>query len=1189
MCAKQNNKGNVDNTAERKALLQQTYDYQTRLQGVANDLAVKLAQIVSEADKEIAKKAVEETLKLQATAKKASKAADVKEVKKLLAQLKKAVGNIEKIYAPKFSHAKDITVSTAMDVFNSATKETAKEIELAFEEQRLKTRKAVFSDWIQKGSVKAIIEGQSIQGQTIQDWFSSWGTASLERIARVCQQAMVEEMSVEQITLAIRGTKEKNYTDGILGKNAARAAMIARTLINGTANNARIETIKANLDAIDGVKFIGTLDGKMCPHCAPLDGQIWYGEAISQVRRPPLHPNCRCTVVPYIQLRDKDGNPVDVEGTRPAANADFDKLAQENYAEKAKDKGWTRTWEELPNETKLQFFYGAQRKFEKETGQPAFSPVDSSLTFADYFKSQPDSFKRDWLGAGRYRRYKNGSLTDDNLFKPELSYMSSAKVLFNITRTDAETAEELKKLADLQGTQVGTQKGIQAALKEIEELRDKLEAERAQLSAERNKLLFPTGLQLQPEPTELKEPKEPKEKEKGKEKDYFPADLSKIKNKKYAGGSTGAVFCESDGNRFIMKTGANQGHIKSECEADAFYRAAGVNVPEFRLYDDNGKLTKLSKRIENAQSLDDWWNNASKKEKEEMSKKLRKDYAADILLGNWDVVGMSADNIIIDKDNVPWRIDNGGALSYRAQGAKKNHADWDAGFIDDLWTMTNNGARINSQISSSIPYYFGSVTVLELAKEIAEKDWEPALKTLSDADRRIVEKRIFEAKQISNRADGFLDNGYTERFTDVVADTSYLLSKKGLREACSFRVYSDPSVGGFGWLRDNSSNNRGLEEGNVQQRKFRDKLETAIFTVEDYAANIIQDLTPHQQKLDELFEYENTLKKLSQYHTPNADYYLSIIEKVRECAQNRTPLPTYDIDKELFNHPENPAMQTTKFSDYLRSAIGDDPVDLMEDFHNSQGQSSYDPTSVVHKYCRLLSRGINFKDYANFDEFHDDMKAKGYYFGLKPTEGRGEPVRHYRNIKRTFGDYAQHPQNEIDEVVNDIAKYQAALVLALENLEFIGNDHEKGSIILFRTEDEDVINSDRQKNIRPGELATHTVGINESHSHDQAVDVYGDRLIMMRMPYSRITGSFFIESKHGDMFMDDGEAEFTADSNGIDRYYMGVVGRRQNEDIAAYIDKFEGYERKEEARRAKAAKAAKAANKSQNSGGANNP
>lgn len=1189
MCAKQNNKGNVDNTAERKALLQQTYDYQTRLQGVANDLAVKLAQIVSEADKEIAKKAVEEALKLQATAKKASKAADVKEVKKLLVQLKKAVANIEKIYAPKFSHAKDITVSTAMDVFNSATKETAKEIEIAFEEQRLETRKAVFSDWVQKGSVKAIIEGQSIQGQTIQDWFTSWGTASLEKIARACQQAMVEEMSVEKITLAIRGTREKNYTDGILGKNAARATMIARTLINGTANNARVETIKANLDAIDGVKFIGTLDGKMCPHCAPLDGQIWYGEAISQVRRPPLHPNCRCTIVPYVQLRDNDGNPVDVEGTRPAANANFDKLARENYAEKAKDKGWTRTWEELPNETKLQFFYGAQRKFEKETGQPAFSPVDSSLTFADYFKDQPDSFKRDWLGAGRYRSYKNGSLTDDDLFKPDLSYMSSAKALFNITRTDAETAEELKKLADQQGAQVGTQKDIQAALKEVEELRDKLETERAQLSAERNKLLFPPELQLQPEAN-----KEEKPEGKEKEKDYFPADLSRIKNKKYAGGSTGAVFCESDGNRFIMKTGASPGHIKSECEADAFYRAAGANVPEFRLYDDNGKLTKLSKRIENAQSLDDWWDNASKKEKEEMSKTLRKDYAADILLGNWDVVGMSADNIIVDKDNVPWRIDNGGALSYRAQGAKKNHADWDAGFIDDLWTMTNNGTRINSQISSSIPHYFGSVTVLDLAKEIATRDWEPALKTLSDADRRIVEKRIFEVKQISNRADGFLANGYTEKFTDVVADTSYLLSKKGLREACSYRVYSDPNTDDFGWLRDNSSNNRGLEEGDVQQEKFRSKLEAAMVAVDEYAANIISDLTPHQQKLDKLYEYENTLKKLSQYHTPNADYYLSVIEKVKECAQNRTPLPTYDIDKELFNHPENPAMQTKKFSDFLRSAIGDAPVSLCEDFNSSQGQSSYDQTSIVHKYCRLLSRGINFKDYANFDEFHDDMKAKGYYFGLKPSEGSGEPVRHYRSIKQTFEDYAKHPQKEIDEVVVDVAKYQAALVLALENLEFIGNDHETGTIILFRTEDEDVINSDRKRKIKPGELATHTVGINESHSHDQAVDVYGDRLTMMRMPYSRITGSFFMESKHGNMFMDDGEAEFTADSNGIDRYYMGEVGiRRQDEKIANYIDKFEGYERKEEARRAKAAKAAAKAAKntknSQNSGGANNP
>ena len=89
-----------------------------------------------------------------------------------------------------------------------------------------------------------------------------------------------------------------------------------------------------------------------------------------------------------------------------------------------------------------------------------------------------------------------------------------------------------------------------------------------------------------------------------------------------------------------MKTGAHQGHIKSECEADAFYRAAGVNVPEFRLYDDNGKLTKLSKRIENAQSLDDWWNNASRKEKEEMTRnpqRLRGGYS--IGTGTWLVCG----------------------------------------------------------------------------------------------------------------------------------------------------------------------------------------------------------------------------------------------------------------------------------------------------------------------------------------------------------------------------------------------------------------------------------------------------------------------------------------------------------------------------------------------------------------------
>jgi len=48
---------------------------------------------------------------------------------------------------------------------------------------------------------------------------------------------------------------------------------------------------------------------------------------------------------------------------------------------------------------------------------------------------------------------------------------------------------------------------------------------------------------------------------------------------------------------------------------------------------------------------------------------LQKDFAADALLSNWDVIGVTADNIV-GNDGKVYRVDNGGALEFRAQGLK---------------------------------------------------------------------------------------------------------------------------------------------------------------------------------------------------------------------------------------------------------------------------------------------------------------------------------------------------------------------------------------------------------------------------------------------------------------------------------------------------------------------------------------
>ena len=275
---------------------------------------------------------------------------------------------------------------------------------------------------------------------------------------------------------------------------------------------------------------------------------------------------------------------------------------------------------------------------------------------------------------------------------------------------------------------------------------------------------------------------------------YFPKDVSETSETNVRlGGSTGAKMVEdSNGNRFIMKKGNSPEHLKSECYADAFYQASGVKVPAFKLYDDNGTPIKLSAELKNAKSLDDWWNSASKKERNEMQKKLRQGYAADILLGNWDVVGMGADNILIDQNGEPWRIDNGGSLKYRAQGATKTDEQWGK-FIDDLFTMTGNGNIIGINTSSTIPQFYGSVRFLDMAKEINERDWTKALATLPNDERKVVENRLWEIQQIAERGADAEHFGRTEESTDEMLAFSYNLCKEGLREALPQKLGLDAS------------------------------------------------------------------------------------------------------------------------------------------------------------------------------------------------------------------------------------------------------------------------------------------------------------------------------------------------------------------------------------------------------------
>jgi hypothetical protein len=57
---------------------------------------------------------------------------------------------------------------------------------------------------------------------------------------------------------------------------------------------------------------------------------------------------------------------------------------------------------------------------------------------------------------------------------------------------------------------------------------------------------------------------------------------------------------------------------------------------------------------------------------------------ADALLGNWDVVGLSQDNVLWDGPT-PYRVDQGGTLEFRAQGGRKEFGP----VPQEVWTMSS--------------------------------------------------------------------------------------------------------------------------------------------------------------------------------------------------------------------------------------------------------------------------------------------------------------------------------------------------------------------------------------------------------------------------------------------------------------------------------------------------------------------
>lgn len=142
-----------------------------------------------------------------------------------------------------------------------------------------------------------------------------------------------------------------------------------------------------------------------------------------------------------------------------------------------------------------------------------------------------------------------------------------------------------------------------------------------------------------------------------------------------AGGSGGAMLVSDKAlsdKKYIVKkatVGSDKNSLKQlegELLADQIYDAMGVKTMVGQIKRHGEDSYKITPYLEGAKNLD----SVSSTDKTLAKASLQKNFVLDCLLLNWDVIGASRDNIVV-KGGIPYRIDNGGSLLYRAKNGKK--------------------------------------------------------------------------------------------------------------------------------------------------------------------------------------------------------------------------------------------------------------------------------------------------------------------------------------------------------------------------------------------------------------------------------------------------------------------------------------------------------------------------------------
>lgn len=173
---------------------------------------------------------------------------------------------------------------------------------------------------------KRIIDRNPFQGshdtaRLFSEWVELAGQKTVNDVRARIQVGMLNNEDIGSLVRRVRGRSNGRggFTGGVLESSTRDAEAIVRTAVNDIANTAHQMVYRANANVVTHLEWTAALDVRVCPYCAALDGRRWAIDDPA-IRRPPIHFNDRCVMVPIIDWEGLGLTPPD-EGTRSARNA----------------------------------------------------------------------------------------------------------------------------------------------------------------------------------------------------------------------------------------------------------------------------------------------------------------------------------------------------------------------------------------------------------------------------------------------------------------------------------------------------------------------------------------------------------------------------------------------------------------------------------------------------------------------------------------------------------------------------------------------------------------------------------------------------------------------------------------------------------------------------------------------------